>query len=424
MRMPAYGALDTLPAVPPATVGHRVADLAQPADTGQLWLGAWLAGGLAVAALLALQQQRYRCQLQPGPDGQWRAPAGASPAMVGLWPQRLVLPEDFEQRFDADTRRLVLAHQAVHAQRWDNAWNLLGAGPLCLQWFNPLAWWAWGRLRDDQELACDAAVLDGAPEPAARATYARAMLAAQRNAPQPALVSGWATRHPLVRRMQQLVRHRAAPRWQRKAGLLLVAGLGTGAALLARAAQEPAAAPAAPAALAASSPAGQGLAFDVSSQVGSANWHHGNVRLPLDRPLIGGPSGITFQAMQPGWCLYLTLYVFADGSIRPTGQVMDETCKQPLSNWQELQTNGRVALFIADTAQGPLQAQVSARWMQPSDPALPALARAEASAWPMLSPAQQRVVESQRNEMTRMTQTLEAQDRAWRAARDGQPGSR
>ncbi|MEF3019349.1 M56 family metallopeptidase, partial [Pseudomonas aeruginosa] len=91
------------------------------------------------------------------------------------------------------------------------------AGLLCLQWFNPLAWWAWGRMRGDQELACDAAVLIAEASPAPLAAYAEAMLAAHPAGLQPALASGWAARHPLVERVRMLSRHRSAPPWQHAA---------------------------------------------------------------------------------------------------------------------------------------------------------------------------------------------------------------
>jgi len=68
----------------------------------------------------------------------------------------LWLPDDFEQRFEEAERALILAHERVHLRRHDNAWNLLALATLAMQWFNPVAWWAWQRLRRDQELSCDA----------------------------------------------------------------------------------------------------------------------------------------------------------------------------------------------------------------------------------------------------------------------------
>lgn len=378
------------------------------------WLLFWAAGALLVATGLCMLQRRYLAGLHRDANGDWLAPSGASPAVVGLWPQRLVLPQDFEQRFDAPARRLVLAHEAVHARRHDNAWNLLGAGLLCLQWFNPLAWWAWGRLRGDQELACDAAVLTAEAGPATLAAYAQAMLAAHPARVQPALASGWATRHPLVERVRMLSRHRRAPRWQHAGAMLLVLGLGGGAALLARAAQQPQSASNLKA------PVGQGLVFEIASQQGQRDWTRRTVQLPgKDASLIGGPWGVFMDVLQPGWCMRLRLHGFADDSIRPTGQVMDETCERPLGDWQEVKVDGSVVQFVASTAKGPLQAQLSARFFDPQDPALPALMKAELQAAPQLTPAQQQLQVQQRERMAEQHREQEAQDRAWRAAREG-----
>lgn len=396
-----------------ATLSPQPLTAASVGQAPLAWLAIWLLGACIAAWVQLNLQHSYRRLLRPGPAGTWTAPAGHSPAVVGVWRARMVLPEDFEQRFDADARRLVLAHEAIHAQRQDNAWNLLGAGLLCLQWFNPLAWWAWRRFRDDQELACDAAVLDAAG-PEARPLYARAMMAAHTAAHRggrcPPLASGWATRHPLVRRIQRLVRHRVRPRWLRGVQLLFVLGLAGSSMLLARASQG-----LAPAALPAE---GQGVLFTVESQVGNATWQQRTLLLPLNRPLVGGPSGVTLQAMLPGWCLNVSIYTFANGEIRPTGQVMDETCKQALSDWQEVALNGRVVQFLAPSTHGPLQAQLSARWTQPGDPALPALMKAEADPTASLSAAQRAEIARQREEIAKVQHMQQAQDRAWRAARE------
>ena len=54
---------------------------------------------------------------------------------------------------------LILAHEQIHARRRDGLWRLLAQGFVAVFWFNPLAWIAMACFRQDQELACDAAVL-------------------------------------------------------------------------------------------------------------------------------------------------------------------------------------------------------------------------------------------------------------------------
>ncbi|HEY0954093.1 MAG TPA: M56 family metallopeptidase [Roseateles sp.] len=414
---------DTVLAVPaslalPAAMGHTLPALQSavaPAPSAAVyWLLVWGLGGALLATAQWALQRRYLGRLQRTPHGRWLAPAGASPAVVGLWPQRLVLPRDFKQRFDARARRLVLAHEAVHARRHDNAWNLLGAALLCLQWFNPLAWWAWRRMRDDQELACDAAVLSAEMAPAPVAAYAQAMLYAHPAHWQPALTSGWASRHPLVQRMRLLMEHGRISRRRQLAGLTLLVGLGAGTALVARAVQTP------PPPQNVNTLALHGLSFDLASQLGGESWTHRRLHLPPLRRPAGRPWHVYVNQPQPGWCLAVRLDGFEDGSMRPTGQVLDDTCQRALGDWQVLKVNGGLVQFVAETALGPLQAQLSARWVRPDDPALAALRRTELESAPKLSPAQVQQMAQRRAHAAEMTRQLEAQDRAWRAAREPQ----
>ena len=114
----------------------------------------------------------------------------------------------------------------------------------------------------------------------------------------------------------------------------------------------------------------------------------------------------------------LTLHGFDDGSFRLTGQVLDETCQRVLSDWRELKVDGSVVQFNATTPQGPLQAHLSARLFDPKDSRLPAQMKAELDASLPLSPAQKELQVRQREHMAELHREQEAQDRAWRAARE------
>jgi beta-lactamase regulating signal transducer with metallopeptidase domain len=205
-----------------ATTGTaRVAALpalpAPPRSQATAWLVLWLAGTAGAAALQTRRQWRLTGRGE-------RLPAGSSPALVGLLRPRVALPVDFEQRFTPAERELILAHEQVHRDRLDNLWNLLACALTALHWWNPLAWWAQRRFRNDQEIACDAAVL--AARPGMRATYTRALLAAHglvaHDAP---LASRWGPTHPLVERIAML--NRPPQLTRRRAGLmaLLMAGM-------------------------------------------------------------------------------------------------------------------------------------------------------------------------------------------------------
>ncbi|WP_271007537.1 M56 family metallopeptidase [Paucibacter sp. B51] len=163
---------------------------------------AWAVGVLGLGLWAGVQHRVYRRRLRPGP-GLWWAPAGSSPALLGCWRPRLVLPQDFVQRFSAEERELVLAHEQGHAARHDNALRALAWALAALQWFNPLVWLALPRLRQDQELACDAQVLARRPE--AWPVYAQALLKAQGlSSAVPPLATAWQSTHPLIERIAML----------------------------------------------------------------------------------------------------------------------------------------------------------------------------------------------------------------------------
>ncbi len=105
------------------------------------------------------------------------ADPSVGPALVGVLRPRLVLPADFETRFDAEERTLILAHEHVHRVSGHTIVNALIEIVRCTCWFNPLAHLAAIRVRTDQELACDAAVI--ATRPSARRTYGQALLKTQ-----------------------------------------------------------------------------------------------------------------------------------------------------------------------------------------------------------------------------------------------------
>ena len=195
------------------------------------WLAlAWHGGAAVLAVLLAGIQHDYRRRLQVSArdvHGVVRSDRLAGPALVGAWKPLLVLPSDFEDRYPPAERALVLAHEAAHQRRGDPAANALAALLLCVFWFNPLAWWALGRFRFDQELACDEDVL--ATHPGSRRDYAAALLKSQLAADTGwRLPAGchWAARHPLKERITMLKRPTPA-RLQRLSGAALVLCLGT-----------------------------------------------------------------------------------------------------------------------------------------------------------------------------------------------------
>lgn len=186
---------------------------------------AWVVGALIFLAYLVGLQHAYLRTLGAlfEHDGTLRAeqPAGC-PAVVGVFRPRLILPADFESRYTHAEQSLVLAHERVHLHRADAMWNALVALVRCVFWFNPLVHYAARRFRVDQELSCDATVMQQHPD--ARRVYADAMLKTQ--LADGALPAGchWRSAHPLKERLMML-KHPAPGRARRAIGSAFVVAL-------------------------------------------------------------------------------------------------------------------------------------------------------------------------------------------------------
>jgi len=172
-------------------------------------LTVWLLGSASFLLYLAIAQRTFVNSLGIGrPSGTRavvRAPVSAgSPAVIGIFRPKVILPGDFATRYTRQERLLVLAHERVHLRRRDAMWNAVAALLRCLFWFNPVVHLAATGLRMDQELACDAAVMERHPR--TRRTYAAAMLKTQ--LADAALPAGchWQSARHLRRRLDMLKR--------------------------------------------------------------------------------------------------------------------------------------------------------------------------------------------------------------------------
>lgn len=127
----------------------------------------------------------------------------AGPASIGLVRPRIVVPRDFTQRYTPAEQALVIAHEQVHVARRDAFVNLLTALFQCLFWFNPLVHVGARCLRQDQELACDAAVMRQYPRQ--RRVYAEALLKSHAGAfAAGGIHCHWQTQHPTKERIMSL----------------------------------------------------------------------------------------------------------------------------------------------------------------------------------------------------------------------------
>ncbi len=83
-----------------------------------------------------------------------------SPALLGYLRPRLLLPEKMMRALGPSEMRHVFLHELAHLKRRDVPVNWLIAFLQILHWFNPFLWLAFSRMRSDQEIACDAMVLN------------------------------------------------------------------------------------------------------------------------------------------------------------------------------------------------------------------------------------------------------------------------
>ena len=201
------------------------ASLSAQSSFAEFLFGLWVFGVLIAGAVVVRQHLRYTAQLRWIADSShWRAADARGPALLGLFRPRLVLPNNFEAQFDDHERAMILAHEEVHRRREDNLWNAIATTLVALQWFNPFAYLAWRRMRLDQELACDAAVMQRYPQQLA--LYARALLKAQDASLTHSVICTWKSRHPLIERISMLA-HYAPSKVTTIAGnaILLISGL-------------------------------------------------------------------------------------------------------------------------------------------------------------------------------------------------------
>ncbi|HYG28947.1 MAG TPA: M56 family metallopeptidase [Allosphingosinicella sp.] len=197
--------------------GDQAASLPPQGGPGQwvpVLLALWAGGA---AAFLFVQFLAYRAfltrlSLASRSAGAWRglplieSDAVEGPIAVGLLDRRIVVPSDFDTRYGEAERRLAAEHEYVHHRRGDIWWNLIALIVLAMNWFNPIAWFAFLAFRADQELACDAAVASGASAEE-RHAYASALI---KSASRPGLISACPLNHAdqLKRRLRMMKHHR------------------------------------------------------------------------------------------------------------------------------------------------------------------------------------------------------------------------
>ncbi|WP_156391953.1 MULTISPECIES: hypothetical protein [unclassified Roseateles] len=162
-------------------------------------------------------------------------------------------------------------------------------------------------------------------------------------------------------------------------------------------------------------PPKQTLVVELESRLDGADWVERKRLMPARQPSMFAPL-VEKMKTASGECVVVTLHFFDDGSMRPTGQLLDEDCLVALADWQELNTNGSVAQFSAQTARGAVEMRLVARWVNPPSQGLSKLTRAELSTVPDLS-LEQLAQQARQREWLARAMEQDAVDRAWRLAR-------
>ena len=142
----------------------------------------WLAGGLVLAGYVfvsnfrlwgiiksvrPLTEQRILdlledCKKQAGVEtilGIIVTDKVKSPSLFGFIRPRLLLPVGIIETHDVEELRHIFLHELSHLKRCDIFLGWVTSLLLVVHWFNPFLWYAFYRMRQDRELACDESAL-------------------------------------------------------------------------------------------------------------------------------------------------------------------------------------------------------------------------------------------------------------------------
>jgi TonB family protein len=189
LPIPDFGRAASAPGTPIVAVSGGATSLADPGfsiDPLGVIAVIWAAGAMAVIGFAIAQSVQLRQILvasEPASPavadrvadlsrklGLRRAPPTVQvedrvPPMLWafLASVRLILPSELLARLDADQTDTLLAHELAHLSRRDHWVRHVELAALALFWWNPVAWWATGRVRRAQELCCDQRVAELLP---------------------------------------------------------------------------------------------------------------------------------------------------------------------------------------------------------------------------------------------------------------------
>ncbi|NQV32317.1 MAG: hypothetical protein HQ515_06460 [Phycisphaeraceae bacterium] len=128
-----------------------------------------------------------------------------SPALLGIWKPKLLLPASMAHTFTKRQLRHVFYHELAHLKRRDIAASYVASLCHLIHWFNPLVWYAFQQMRTDRELACDQVALTQLSRSEASTLYGQTIiriLEFNRCHPLRAAIAGMGqTRHQVRKRI-------------------------------------------------------------------------------------------------------------------------------------------------------------------------------------------------------------------------------
>lgn len=82
-----------------------------------------------------------------------------TPSLFGLVRPKLLMSSEIINTLSEEEKRYIFLHELAHFKRKDNWANSAMLLVQILHWFNPIVWYAFYKMREDCEVACDAYVL-------------------------------------------------------------------------------------------------------------------------------------------------------------------------------------------------------------------------------------------------------------------------
>jgi len=82
------------------------------------------------------------------------------PVLIGGIHPKILIPTRLMGHLQLDEWRSILLHELIHVRRGDIIWNHIMVLLVIINWFNPLVWIAYRKMREDQELSCDQVALE------------------------------------------------------------------------------------------------------------------------------------------------------------------------------------------------------------------------------------------------------------------------